>query len=313
MMNRRQFTKIAGLGALGVGTGQINHSQTARGPQIAITMDDFNWRNAVHQTATERNKSTLDTLQAHSIKAALFVVGRNVESDEGKGLLSEWNTAGHLIGNHTYSHQNFNAPNVTLQQYEDDVLRAEIVLKTFSGFRRYFRFPMLKEGDTATKRDGLRSFLTKNGYRVGHVTIDTSDWVISARLTERLTKEPSADPKPYREFYLEHMWDRAQYYDSLARRVLARSVKHTLLVHYNLLNGLFLGDLIQMFKSKGWEFIDAEEAFADPIFSKKPNVLPAGESIVWAIAKSDGAIARSLKYPAEDGEAVVTQMKQRGL
>jgi peptidoglycan/xylan/chitin deacetylase (PgdA/CDA1 family) len=313
MMNRRQFTKIVGLGALALGTGRFNVSQTTRGPQIAITMDDFGWRNAVYQTAAERNKSTLGTLEVHSIKAALFVVGRNIESDEGRLLLSEWNKAGHLIGNHTYSHQNFNAPTVTLQQYEDDILRADTVLKNFSGFRKYFRFPMLKEGDTAAKRDGVRSFLAQHGYRVGHVTIDTADWAISARLTERLSKELRADPKPYRDFYLEHMWDRAQYYDSLARRVLGRSVKHTILVHYNLLNGLFLGELIQMFKAKDWQFIDAEEAFTDPVYSKKPNVLPAGESIVWALAKADGTIAKSLKYPAEDGEAVVTQMKQLGL
>ena len=90
-------------------------------------------------------------------------------------------------------------------------------------------------------------------------------------------------------------------------------MKHTILMHYNLLNGLFLGDLIEMFKSKGWQFIDASEALTDPIFSAKPNVLPAGESIVWALAKADGTIAPSLKYPAEDGNDVIEQMKKLGL
>ena len=120
---------------------------------------------------------------------------------------------------------------------------------------------MLKEGDTAAKRDAMRSFLAQHGYRIGHVTIDNSDWAIDQRLTARLKKDPHADVKPYRDFYLEHMWARAEYYDSLARRVLGRPVKHTLLVHFNLLNGLFLDDLIAMFKSKGWQPIDAEEAF----------------------------------------------------
>jgi len=171
---------------------------------------------------------------------------------------------------------------------------------------------MLKEGDTAAKRDGVRTFLSEHGYRVGHVTIDTSDWVITSRLSDRLAKDPSADVKPFRDFYPEHMWDRAQYYDSLARRVLGRPVKHTILMHYNLLNGLVLGDLIEMFKSKGWKFIDASEALTDPVFSAKPKVLPAGESIVWALAKANGTIA-SLKYPAEDGNDVVEQMKKLGL
>jgi len=312
-MNRRQFTKILGLSAAALTMSRPAGAQPSVTPQISITMDDFNWQNAVYQSAVARNRSILSTLNAHSIKAALFVVGRNVESEEGQQLLDEWNKAGHLIGNHTYSHQNLNSPSMKLETYTADIAKAETLLKTFSRFQKYFRFPMLKEGDTAAKRDGVRTFLSEHGYRVGHVTIDTSDWVITSRLSDRLAKDPSADVKPFRDFYLEHMWDRAQYYDSLARRVLGRPVKHTILMHYNLLNGLVLGDLIEMFKSKGWKFIDASEALADPVFSAKPEVLPAGESIVWALAKANATIAPSLKYPAEDGNDVVEQMKKLGL
>ena len=311
-MNRRQFTKILGLSAASLTMSRPAGAQRSVAPQISITMDDFNWQNAVYQSAAARNRSILSTLNAHSIKAALFVIGRNVENEEGQQLLDEWNKAGHLIGNHTYSHQNLNSPSMKLDTYTADIAKAETLLKTFSRFQKYFRFPMLKEGDTAAKRDGVRTFLSEHGYRVGHVTIDTSDWVITSRLSDRLAKDPSADVKPFRDFYLEHMWDRAQYYDSLARRVLGRPVKHTILMHYNLLNGLVLGDLIEMFKSKGWKFIDASEALADPVFSAKPKVLPAGESIVWALAKANGTIA-SLKYPAEDGNDVVEQMKKLGL
>ena len=312
-MNRRQFTKILGLSAAALTMSRPAGAQRSVAPQISITMDDFNWQNAVYQSATARNRSILSTLNAHSIKAALFVIGRNVENEEGQQLLGEWNNAGHLIGNHTYSHQNLNSPSMKLETYTADIAKAETLLKTFSRFQKYFRFPMLKEGDTAAKRDGVRTFLSEHGYRVGHVTIDTSDWVITSRLSDRLAKDPSADVKPFRDFYLEHMWDRAQYYDSLARRVLGRPVKHTILMHYNLLNGLVLGDLIEMFKSKGWKFIDASEALADPVFSAKPEVLPAGESIVWALAKANATIAPSLKYPAEDGNDVVEQMKKLGL
>ena len=312
-MNRRQFTKILGLSAAALTMSRPAGAQRSVAPQISITMDDFNWQNAVYQSAAARNRSILSTLNAHSIKAALFVICRNVENEEGQQLLGEWNNAGHLIGNHTYSHQNLNSPSMKLETYTADIAKGETLLKTFSRFQKYFRFPMLKEGDTAAKRDGVRTFLSEHGYRVGHVTIDTSDWVITSRLSDRLAKDPSADVKPFRDFYLEHMWDRAQYYDSLARRVLGRPVKHTILMHYNLLNGLVLGDLIEMFKSKGWKFIDASEALADPVFSAKPEVLPAGESIVWALAKANATIAPSLKYPAEDGNDVVEQMKKLGL
>jgi hypothetical protein len=194
-----------------------------------------------------------------------------------------------------------------------DILRAEELLKDFSRFQKYFRFPMLKEGNTAAKRDELRSSLARHGYRMGYVTIDNSDWIVDQRLRARLEKDPSAKLEPYRDFYLEHMWDRAQYYDSLSHRVLGRPVKHTILMHFNLLNALFLGDLMEMFKSKGWRWMDAEEAFADPVFNARPQIVPAGESIIWALAKESGKIDKNLRYPAEDGEYENARMNRLGL
>src|ERR1044072_7932280 len=217
-MNRRTFSKLVAIGALSVGVPRLGAQAKFR--EIAITMDDFNWQNAVYQSARDRNKSILKVLDAHSIKAGLFVVGRNLERDEGKHLLTEWDKAGHLIGNHTYSHQNLHSPEITVGEYTNDILRAEKVLSAFKQFQKYFRFPALREGDTAAKRDGVRDFLAKANYRVGHVTIDTDDWIITSQLTERVKSNPSANVKPYRDFYLAHMWDRAQYYDSLSNQVL---------------------------------------------------------------------------------------------
>jgi peptidoglycan/xylan/chitin deacetylase (PgdA/CDA1 family) len=312
-MNRRTFTKSLGLGIAALGFGGVPADARKPAPQFSITMDDFNWRNAVKLTATERNHAILDTLHSHSYKAALFVIGRNIEDQEGKQLLAPWDKAGHLIGNHTYSHRNYNAPETNIEAYQEDILRAEALLKEFPRFRKYFRFPMLKEGETAAKRDAMRSFFAKHGYRNGHVTIDNSDWAIDTRLTARLRKDPNADLKPYLDFYLEHMWARSEYYDSLAQRVLGRPVKHTVLIHFNLLNGLFLDDLLAMYKAKGWQLVDAEEAFTDPVFTAKPKVLPAGESIVWSLAKEKGTIPMSARYPAEDGEIETARMNKLGL
>jgi len=71
--------------------------------------------------------------------------------------------------------------------------------------------------------------------------------------------------------------------------------------------------LLSMFKTKGWRAIDAEEAFTDPVFSAKPKVLPAGQSIVWALAKEKGRIAKSLRFPAEDGDYENARMDKLGL
>lgn len=311
-MNRRDFVGIAAASAVALALKRQGSAKSVSAPQFAITMDDFNWRNAVHLTAEKRNRAILDTLRANRVKAALFVIGRNADDNDGKTLLRLWDDAGHIIGNHTYSHRSLNSE-ITVAEYEEDIQHAENILRDFKQFRKLFRFPALKEGNTAAKRDGVRAFLKSHGYRIGHVTIDNSDWIVDQRLSARLQKDPKADVKPYRDFYLEHMWDRADYYDSLAKKVTGRPVKHTVLMHFNLLNGLFLGDLIEMFKRKGWQLIDAQEAFTDPIFRAEPKVLPAGESIVWSLAKEKGTIAKSLRYPAEDGDYETARMNKLGL
>ena len=98
--------------------------------------------------------------------------------------------------------------------------------------------------------------------------------------------------------YLEHLWNRATYYDRLAREVTGRSPAHVMLLHTNALNAAFLSDAIAMFKRRGWEIVSPAQAFADPIYARRPTTVPAGESVVWALAKEAGNM--SLRYPAED-------------
>ena len=317
-MNRREFTASLGVGAIAFGLGGIKLfgalPVTKDQPRIAITMDDFIWNRSVKLEPDERNRAILGALQSHGgLKAALFVAGRHADNEKGKDLLREWDRAGHLIGNHSYSHTELNSGEVTTEKFTADILKCEAVLKSFPRYQKSFRFPFLSEGETAVKRDAVRTFLKQHGYRIGHVTIDASDWAVENRLSARLTKDPAADVKPYRDFYLDHMWERAVYYDELAQKALGRSVKHTILMHYNLLNALFLGDLLEMFKSKGWKLIDASEAFKDPVFSAEPKIVPAGQSIVWAIAKETGKFASVLRYPGEDSEYENAKMDELGL
>ena len=76
--------------------------------------------------------------------------------------------------------------------------------------------------------------------------------------------------------------------------------RHTLVLHHSGLNALFLGDLIAMFRKMGWRPVDAEYAYRDPVYDRQPNTSPAGESLVWALAKETGKVDSELRYPGED-------------
>ena len=92
-----------------------------------------------------------------------------VDNPQGKKHVLTWSRAGHLLGNHSYSHWYF--PRSDFETFSADVLRGQKVIEEFPQFRKLFRFPYLKEGATPEQRDRMRSFLESQGYRNGYVTI----------------------------------------------------------------------------------------------------------------------------------------------
>ncbi len=311
-MNRREFTRNFGILVAAAGVCKTPAlAFAARQPEVAITLDDFALFDTPVLSAEARNRAILDALDGQKLKAAMFVTGKHVDNERNLPLVRAWDERGHMIGNHTYSHRFYH--DADFEEYTKDILRNEALLKQFAHYRMYLRFPFLKEGKTAEQRDKMRAFMREHGYRNGHVTIDASDWYVDQRLRERLKTNPKADLKAYRDYYLEHIWERSAFYEDLARKVLRRGVRHTLLLHHNVLNGLFLGDLLLMLKRKGWKLIDAEKAYTDTVFSSAPNIVPAGESLIWALAKETGKHEKALRYPGEDGQFEKARMDALGL
>ena len=282
-------------------------------PTISFTFDDGVTSDMPGYPFEQWNKMILDHLDNAGVKAVFFVKGSNKTDANGQFLLNSWNDRGHRIGNHTFSHPNYNDKDETFEKFRDELLRDDSIINKLSNYIKLFRFPYLKEGDTKEKVDQFRAFMKEQGYRNGYVTIDASDWYINGRLLKRLNENPKADVEGYRKFYLEHLLSRAIYYEDLGVKLTGRHIHHTLLLHHNLTSALFLGDLIQMFKEKGWKVIDAEEAYKDEIFKSNPTNVPAGESLIWALAKETGKYDSILRYPAEDGDYEKDRMDLIGL
>jgi peptidoglycan-N-acetylglucosamine deacetylase len=280
-------------------------------PKIAITLDDFRPFETGQMSRPERNERILAALKAHKVKAAGFPIAGAVADAEGSTILDAWGGAGHMIGNHSYSHPDY--AQAGLAAFAQDVLKADEALRGRTMFRKRLRFPYLSEGKTAEARDSIRSFLAEHGYRNASVTIDTSDWYIDGRMRARLATSPDADAAPYGRFFLEHVWDRARFYNNLLAAVTGRPGPHTILLHHNELNARFLGQALAMFARRGWLLVDAEDVLYDPLFARQPKSLPAGQSLAWALAKESGRFERKLRFPGEDGEYEKPKMDMLGL
>lgn len=280
-------------------------------PSVSFTFDDGNTQDMPGYPFEKWNDMLLSHLDHGGIKAVFFVTGSNKLDKKGSYLLKTWNTKGHKIGNHTFSHPNYNSESVTFEMFRKEFLKNDSIIRRFENYIPLFRFPYLKEGNTPEKVELFRALLKENNYKNGYVTIDASDWYIDSRLRTRLAENSSADISGFRKFYLEHLFSKALYYEDLAFKLTSRHIPHTLLLHHNLGSALFLGDLIAMFKEKGWKLVDADEAFTDRIFQTVPS--HAGESLIWALAKESGKFEDQLQYPAEDSKYEKEKMDKLGL
>jgi peptidoglycan/xylan/chitin deacetylase (PgdA/CDA1 family) len=285
-------------------------ASTCRAKGLALTFDDG--LDPLNQPmALEWNSAILNTLSKAKIKSMFFPRGERIDSPGGLKLVRDWGESGHAIGNHTYSHLNFCSKQVTLERFINDTVKNQALLENMPGWTRRLRFPFLKEGESPAKRDCFRKWLKAHGYKSGAVSIDTSDWYYNNRYLAWRKAHTGEDLAPFRTAYLNHLWNRTIYYDSLSQRVLNRSVKHILLLHVNPINAAFLPDILKMYRSKGWQIISPQEAFKDPVYSMTPKTLPAGESILWALAKQHGV--KGLRYPAEDGKYEKPLLLKSGL
>lgn len=282
-------------------TINFSYGQSNQQSSVCFTFDDGNTNDILNYKQSYWNALILNHLKEADTQAVLFACGKGLNDNKGDSLLTAWDDAGHLIANHTFSHQNYNSLTTTFEFFRRDILQNDSLISKYRNYTKLLRFPYLKEGDTILKRDSIRSFLKSIGYSNGYVTIDASDWYYNQRLIKALNSNPELNLEPYKAAYLEHIYDRAMFYDSLAYLLTGRKIHHTLLLHHNLTSALFLGDLIKMFKDHNWIITSATETYKDEIYSKEPNNIPAGESLIWALAKESGKFENVLRYPAEDG------------
>lgn len=262
----------------------------------------------------ERNAALLSALEKHQVTAALFVTaGNGADRPEGLALARAWGEAGHAVGNHTVTHLDLNGSAVTLKQYQDEILACDAIIRQLPGYRPWFRFTFLREGDTPEKRDGMRDYLKTLGYRNARVSLDTSDWRLDAALVATLKGNASADVAPFRAAYLAHLRQRAEAYSELSRKLFGRDIPQVLLLHHNLINALFLDDAIRQFKDLGWTIVSPDEAYRDFAYELEPQRLAPGQSLLISAARSLGYRPANWERLLDDGDADILKLRRSGV
>ena len=238
--------------------------------EIAVTIDDLPFVGTANTPSKlkreqQRFLMIMQALIDNNVPATGFVISGTIEKEQNL-LLDRFKEHGFIIANHTHTHKSLNQ--VSADRYIRDIDRAhEILTPLMEGHPKFFRYPYLAEASGA-KREKVRNHLIDKGYIISPVTVDSKDFKFNSQLFRvRYRARPSYLPS-LRKRYLSHMWRATVRAEKKAEQQGIENPKQILLLHANLLNAHFMGDIIKMYKDKGYKFISLEEAMKAPNIAK---------------------------------------------
>ncbi|MGE5363418.1 MAG: polysaccharide deacetylase family protein [Bacteroidota bacterium] len=189
-------------------------------------------------------------------------------------LLKCWIENGLELGNHTYSHPDYNL--VSLKKYSLDIIRGESVTKELLAGKgkvlEYFRHPFLHVGNTRGKADSLESFLLQRGYKVAPVTIDNEDYLFASAYNKARIKNDTSLMRSIGRDYIDYMEKKVKYFEKQANILFGRDISQILLVHSSLLNSDYADSLAAMFRRNNYEFISMDKALEDEVYKTPVSV-----------------------------------------
>ncbi len=271
-------------------------AQTSPQRTVAITIDDLPAGAANSMSASEILEMTtklLGTLRDQKVPAVGFVNEQKLfklgEVDDRIKALNLWLDGGFELGNHTFAHTSLNR--VTLQAWEEEVIRGETVTRMLLAQHkmkmRYFRHPYLDAGRDLQTRREAEAFLSSRGYQVAPITMDAWDWMYAGVYDDARKRADTALQQQLVSSYLSYTTSVFDYYEQLSKELLGYEPKQILLLHGNWLEADHIGELLELLRKRGYQFVTLEDALGDSAYSVPDEYVGEGTGWLdhWAITR----------------------------
>lgn len=281
-----------------VALAQTTPSQTSR-KAVALTFDDLPYMQVGggnYVNIAKRGTSELmRVLKAHHAPAVgvvnegkLHVAG---ELEARTALLRQWVAAGMTLGNHTYSHAEFNS--LTVEQFQNEIIKGEVItrrlMESKEPYQLYFRHPMTRTGNTKEKKEAIEKFLTSRGYKIMPHTIENSDFIFNVGYVNAKLNKDEATAKRLRNSYLDLTFDATAIAEKISPQIFGRDIPQVLLLHANDINADCLDEMLRRYEARGYRFITLDEAMKDPAYQTKDTLVSdRGPTWLWRWSKSLG-------------------------
>jgi len=262
----------------------------AQQKMVAITVDDLPFvrlGSMTNRVLIGRTINLLKALENQHAPATGFVnLSKAYKDDELDStrfnLLRLWLIKGFDLGNHTFSHPDYN--HVSYADFVKDIEKNEPLLNKILAENKksmvYFRHPYLHRGNSKAKADSLAMYLRKRNYVEAPVTIDNAEWIFAAAYDSVLKTKDEQQRISIGNEYITYMESKVKYYERQSDKLFGRNISQILLIHANSLNSDFMAELLQMFVNQGYSFISLSKALEDKAYQTADRYYKNG-GISW--------------------------------
>lgn len=260
--------------------------------QIALTFDKLPYMEPLgYWTPREVSNSVLRALTARNIEAVGFVVEEKLEQKPGSYVvLMDWVQKGQKLGNETFAYVDLNElqPRDFLAHVADGAKYTKRATHNMSGWQtRYFRFPMLHEGNTESKKKSVAGRLRGAGFVIVPATVLFNDYEFDHFFGDSVGETDGT--RRLEQLYLDQLKKAVRYAEQQSTEVFGRQIPQILRLHLGLAAGNFIDAALGWLEQDGYTFTTVDAVLKDPAYaSEEDYVGPLGLGFIDRVAATKG-------------------------
>lgn len=261
---------------------------------------------------TARSKMLIKNMARADVKQAMFLIKTKTVTADTIERLNYYDENGQLLVNagHNFSmeHRQKN------YGYPIDITKANGVLESYANYHKHVNFPYLYAYSDPEILQQLQSFLADHHYSPTYITTRVHDDYMDHLYQLRILGGRAVDIRQLEKAYIKMIMDAVTGYDAKAHMMLGFSPRQVLLLHENDLAAYCIVGLIDELNKKGFNIIEPEKVFTDPITNPFFVSGFSAASYMPYITELPEEKSIWLDVPTKkDEEAIHTYLREQGL
>jgi peptidoglycan/xylan/chitin deacetylase (PgdA/CDA1 family) len=236
------------------------------GKEIALTFEKLPYMEPLgFWTPREISNQVLRTLAQHSIESVGFVVEEKIDLDPSTYVvLTDWVEKGQRLGNSTYAYVDLNE--LPVRDFLGHIADGGKYIRKATWVARqplYFRYPMLHEGDTESKKTQVARRLRDAGFVLVPATVFVTDYEFNHLYADQQRQD---ELDRLQSLFLDLILSTVEYAEQQSQAVFGREIPQILNLHLGVATAQYLDPLLNALTERGYTFITVDKALADEAY-----------------------------------------------